>query len=112
MLNTPPRGLMANFHTKTITPPPSIPARAPQRLQRFQNRAARMTGPKEAPKPAQAKETIWNTEDSGSKAKIAPMMEMITRVTRATIMVALWLKLIWNTPRRMFSEMEEEAASS
>ena len=41
----------------TTTAPVIIPAKAPMALKRFQYSDSRMVGPKEAPKPAQAKAT-------------------------------------------------------
>ena len=68
MFQAPPRGRTPYFQTNTITPPEIMPARAPWRLLRFQNRAKSITGPKAAPKPAQAKDTMVNTELSGFQA--------------------------------------------
>ena len=112
MFQAPPRGRTANFQMNTMAPPPSIPARAPQRLARRQNRAHSTTAPKAPPKPAQAKETIWNTEELGSRARITPMTEITSRVSRAKRMPVLSLIFRPNTPFRMFSDTEEEAASS
>ena len=55
-------GRTTNFHTNIVIPPETIPASAPCFVVRFQKSAARTTGPNAAPKPAQAKDTIWNTE--------------------------------------------------
>ena len=89
-----------------------MPDRAPQKLVRRQKMAHIMTGPKAAPKPAQAKETMPNTELLGSRAMTMPRMAMIIRVTRAMSMVVFSSTLTLNTPWKMSSEMEEEAASS
>ena len=97
---------------KTIAPPESIPASAPQRLARRQNSENRTTGPKAAPKPAHAKETIWKTELDGSRARKTAMTAMPTSVRRAAIMLALPKMFRWNTPYRMFWETAEEAARS
>ena len=61
MPSTPPIGLMRNFQIKVIAPPATIPASAPCILERFQNNASSTSGPNEAPKPAQANETICST---------------------------------------------------
>ena len=84
----------------------------PWRLLRFQNRAHSMAGPKVAPKPAQAKETIWNTELLGFQASTAPTTAMMTTVPRANSMEVLLSILI---PRKLCtrsSDMEEAAARS
>ena len=86
MLQTPPSLAMQNFHTKTITPPASLPAMAPCFVVRFQNREKSISGPKEAPKPAQAKETMRNTELSGFQARRIPIMAMPMTVPRAASM--------------------------
>lgn len=70
-----------------MAPPLIIPAKAPQRLERRQNNANSTTGPKEAPKPAQAKETIPNTELSGSLAIKIAITAIATNVSLAISMV-------------------------
>ena len=45
-----------------MIPPATIPLIAPYLFERFQNNAKSITGPNVAPKPAQANDTIWNTE--------------------------------------------------
>lgn len=77
-------GRIRYFHTNTMTPPTIIPASAPFRLERFQKSANSITGPK----PIHAKETMLNTELSGSLAMITPITEMATTVSRATCMGA------------------------
>ena len=42
------------FHTSTVTAPVMMPASAPPRVMRLQNSDRMITGPKAAPKPAQA----------------------------------------------------------
>ena len=68
---------------KIMAPPVIIPASAPHLLERFQNSAHSTTGPNAAPNPAQAKDTISNTELFGFDARITPTMEMITTVILA-----------------------------
>ena len=58
-------------------------------MERFQNRLASITGPKAAPKPAQAKDTMPKMELSGSRASITPSTATITTVQRATAMLVL-----------------------
>lgn len=70
---------MRYFQTKIITPPVIIPASAPSLLERFQNNENNTIGPKVAPNPAQAKETISKTELLGSLAiKTAMTAKTIT----------------------------------
>jgi len=92
--NIPPRGRTRYFQINTIAPPTIIPANAPFRLERFQNRAKTITGPKEAPKPAQAKETMLKIELSGSFAITTPTTAMATTVKRAASIEAFLERLI------------------
>ena len=78
----PPMGLIRRFQTNTITPPPIMPAMAPARLIRFQNRLKSISGPKVAPKPAQAKETMVKMTLSSSMAIKIAMAQMISRARR------------------------------
>ena len=106
MLKAPPMGAMRYFQMKTMAPPAIIPARAPCRFIRFQNRARIITGPKAAPKPAQAKDTMRKTELLGFQARRMPTMAMPTTVSRAAVMEAFWLSFTrkkswtrsWETP--------------
>ena len=75
---------MLYFQKKTMNPPAIIPAVAPYLLERLQKSARRTTGPKEAPKPAHAKDTIWKTELSGFHAIPMERPAIIKRQTRAT----------------------------
>ena len=86
MARMPPRGAMAYFQINTIAPPTTMPARAPHLLVRFQNRAQSITGPKAAPKPPQAKETMENTLPS-FLAQIIPMIAIT--ITAALAMITL-----------------------
>lgn len=89
-----------------------MPARAPFLLERFQNSENNITGPNEAPKPAQAKETILNTELLGFHAMITPIMEMRTTVSLATLIEAFPDNLIPRQSQIMFWDTLEEAAKS
>ncbi len=71
-----------------------------------------MAGPKAAPKPAQAKDTIWNTLLSGSEARKRAMTAMTTTVSRAISMVCFSVSFTPKTSWTMFSEKAEDAASS
>ena len=77
-------GRTANFQIKIMAPPTTMPARAPWRFVRLQNRENSISGPNAAPKPAHAKETIRNTELSGFQARNTPITAMIRRLPRAT----------------------------
>ncbi len=103
---------MRNFHTRTDTPPAAIPRRAPVNVALFQNRASITTGPKLAPKPAHANDTIWNTEDAGSRAIIIPRIAMMITVTRAASMLVFEESLSFIASWRIFSDTLEDAASN
>lgn len=60
IFHAPPIGRIRYFQINTIAPPETIPASAPKRFVLLQNKEQSMTGPNEAPKPAQAKDTIPN----------------------------------------------------
>ena len=81
MFQIPPSGRIRYFQINTMEPPQTIPASAPHLLVRFQNRENRTTGPNAAPNPAQAKETMANTELSGFLA----MNAATTEITRSVI---------------------------
>ena len=112
MAKTPPSLATPNFQTKTMAPPETIPARAPHLLQRFQNRERIITGPKVAPKPAQAKETTRKMELVGSLAKITPRMATPTTVRRAMSIAFLSLSLMPSTSLMILWVTPEAAASS
>ena len=107
-------GAIRYFQTKTITAPATMPARAPGLLVRFQNREKRTTGPKEAPKPAQAKETMRNTELSGFQARKAAITAMMATVIRAAVRDCLAVILMprkscirsWDIPAAAVSSWE------
>ena len=83
MLKMPPFGETRNFQIKTVAAPANIPVMAPHLLQRFQNSAKSITGPKVAPKPAQAKETTRKMELLGLLANITPSTATQMTVIRA-----------------------------
>ena len=105
-------GRTRNFQTNTRTPPEIMPQSAPHLLARFQNSAKSTTGPKAAPKPAQAKETILKTELSGSRAKIIAIAAMTSSVERAISMDCFSVIFTLNTPHIRSLETLEDAASS
>ena len=112
MPNTPPMGLIRYFQIKTVAPPDTMPEIAPGRVVRFQNREQITSGPKAAPKPAHANETMPNTELSGLRAIIIPRIAMPTTVRRAASMLFFSGILRWNASRSMFSDTLEAAARS
>ena len=80
---------MASFHTNTLTPPATMPATAPAWVVRFQNRENSISGPKVAPKPAQAKETMLNITLFSSMAITMAMAAITSRVMRETHITCL-----------------------
>ncbi len=96
----------------TIAPPLTMPARAPCQLERLQNRAKRTTGPNTAPKPAHAKDTMLNTELSGSLARNAAITEISTRVMRSANMLFFLEEALASTLPRRSEDTAEEAARS
>ena len=103
---------MPNFQINTIAPPVTMPAKAPGKFVRFQNRANRITGPNAAPKPAQANETMSNTEESGFSASSAPITATTITVPRATHITSFSLAFLWMIPLKKFCATLEEAARS
>lgn len=69
-------------------------------------------GPKPAPKPAQAKDTMPKMELLGSWAMITPRMAMSTTVSRAASMLLFWLSFRPSFSCSRFWDTLEEAASS
>ena len=112
MLNAPPIGLTTYFHTKMVAAPTIRPAIAPCLLERFQNSAQRTIGPKVAPKPAHAKDTISKTELSGLDAMNTAITEIATTATLATIIVVLSLSLIPRKSFKTFCATDDDAARS
>ena len=112
MPHMPPSGLIRYFQTNTMIPPTNMPAKAPFRLVRFQKRENSMIGPKDAPKPAHAKDTIAKTELSGSLAINTPITAMQITVIRATNIEAFSESSICNTSCNKLCETLEDAAKS
>ena len=96
----------------TIAPPATIPLSAPHLLVRFQNSEQSIIGPNDAPKPAHAKDTMLNTDELGSQARITATTEIIISVTLAITIAIAFEVLILNRPPMMFSETPEEAVRS
>ena len=95
-----------------MAPPVIMPAMAPARLERFQNRERSMTGPNAAPKPAQAKETTRNTELSGFHASTRPTSAMPMTVSLATSSDFFSLSRMPRNSTAMSCETLDAAASS
>ena len=89
---------ITSFQRNTIPAPPTIPAIAPARFVLFQNRENSISGPKVAPKPAQAKDTIWNITLSSSMAINIATMAMASSVIRDTFMTSLSVAFLRNSP--------------
>ena len=85
---------------------------APYLFERFQKSANNMIGPKVAPNPAQAKETMVKILLSGSAAKNIAIMEMTITEHLATITLVLSDNVTPKTPSIMFSVTLEDAASN
>ena len=112
MSQAPPSGRTPNFQMKIITAPESMPAIAPYLLQRFQNRANSTTGPKVAPKPAQAKETTRKMELLGFSAKNTATIAIQITPRRAINRFFLSSSFRPHTSCSRFCVMPEAAASS
>ena len=95
-----------------MIPPATIPLIAPYLFERFQNNAKSITGPNVAPKPAQANDTIWNTELLGLLARNIAIIEMIITEPLATTIFTPAERFKFNTPSSKFSETLEDAARS
>jgi len=95
-----------------MIPPATIPLIAPYLFERFQNNAKSITGPNVAPKPAQANDTIWNTELLGLLARNIAIIEMIITEPLATTIFTPAERFKLNTPSSKFSETLEDAARS
>ena len=95
-----------------MIPPLNIPAIAPFKFVRFQNNANSITGPKVAPNPAHAKDTIWNTLLLGLDARNMAIIEITITVALATTTFFFSESLIPNTPSNIFSVTLDEAAKS
>ena len=93
-------------------PPQIIPARAPCQLERLQKRARRTTGPNTAPKPAQAKDTMLNTELFGSRAINMATTAMRSNVTLSATMLSFFVSLSLRILPRRSEDTAEDAARS
>ena len=89
-----------------------MPLSAPWRLQRLQNRAKSITGPKAAPKPAQANDTTRKIELSGLSAKNTAITAIAITAPRAIRRFFFSDSFRPNTPRSRFCVTAEAAASS
>ena len=87
---------------KIIAPPEIMPARMPHLLDLFQNSPRSTAGPKHAPKPPQAKDTILNTEESGFSARNTAMTEITITVILAIHMDAFLPRLTLKNSDTMF----------
>ena len=107
--NTPPIGAIRNFQINTIELPPSIPAMAPAMLVLFQKREKSISGPKVAPKPAQAKDTMVNITLFSSRAIRAAMTAISARVILETHITCLSVASFLIIPWKIFFDTEEDA---
>ena len=89
-----------------------MPEIAPGRFVRFQKSAHITSGPNAAPKPAQANETMPNTELSGFLAITTPSIAIITTVILAASMLFFSEILSPKVSRNMFSDTLDAAAKS
>ena len=112
MLHAPPSLLIPYFQINTMDPPQIIPARAPCQLERLQKRARRTTGPNTAPKPAQAKDTMLNTELFGSRAMNMATTAMRSNVTLSATMLSFFVSLSLRILPRRSEDTAEDAARS
>ena len=109
--NTPPSLLITSFQRNTMPAPPTMLAIAPALVVLFQKREKSMMGPKVAPKPAQAKETILKITLSLSSAMTAAITAITQRVILETHITCLSVAFFLNTPWNMFLETEDAAIS-
>ena len=107
--NTPPSLLITSFQRKTIPAPPTMPAIAPALVVLFQNKEKSMIGPKVAPKPAHAKETILNITLSLSRAITAAIIVITTRVILETHKTCLSEAVFLKIPWKIFFDTDEAA---
>ena len=96
---------------KTIAPPVIIPASAPHFVVRFQNRENSTTGPNAAPKPAQANDTIVNTESSFHAQNTATTA--MTTIVRREMIIDFFCDIFSpkTSPRRSFDMLDDAARS-
>ena len=89
-----------------------MPEIAPGRFVRFQKSAHITSGPNAAPKPAQANETMPNTELSGFLAITTSSIAIITTVILAASILFFSEILSPKVSRNMFSDTLDAAAKS
>ena len=82
---------------------------APARLMRFQNRENRTSGPKVAPKPAHAKETMVKITLFSSSAMMTATSVMTSSAIRDMVMTCLSEASFLNRPWKIFLEKAEAA---
>ena len=97
---------------KIMAPPQTMPASAPWKFTRLQNRLNSISGPKAAPKPAHANETMRNTELLESQAMTTPTTAITRRLRRAISRRCLSLSFSPKKSPRISCDTEEEAARS
>ena len=86
----------------TVAAPESIPAMAPARVVRFQKSENSSSGPKVAPKPAQAKDTMVKITLFSSSAMMIPMAATTRSVMREMTMTCLSVASFLKIPGRYF----------
>ena len=91
--------------------PPIMPAIAPALLVRFQKREKSISGPKVAPNPAHAKDTIWKITLFSSIAITIPIRVSASSVMRETSMTCLSVAFFLQTPWKMFFANADAAIS-
>ena len=101
--------MITSFQTNTIIPPLSIPAIAPAFVVRFQKSEKSISGPKVAPKPAQAKETSLKITLFSLSARIIAIMAIAPRVILVAHITALSLAFLFITPLKIFFAKAEAA---
>ena len=111
MPKIPPIGFSTNFHKKTMPPPLSMPAIAPDLVMRFQKREKIIAGPKVAPKPAQAKETTVNITLFSSKAITMERRAITSKVILVQYRMVLSEASFFSRPWKIFLEKAEAAIS-
>ncbi len=99
------------FQMNTIAPPATIPASAPCKVVRFQNKAQIMTPANAAPIPAHAKDTIPNTLELGSLARNSPITAIPRMVPRAIRRLCFSLNFFPKKSCTIFSDTPEAATS-
>ena len=95
----------------TETAPVSMPAMAPDLVVRFQYRLKSVSGPNEAPRPAQAYETTLKMIESSLQATAMPKSRTQASVMRLTMSTWLSVASFLKTPRKMFSATDEPVIS-